>query len=331
MPTVLITPEAMLHDAVPCVDVLKRAGFDVIFPEDPTFTRGLYSEQETIEVLSAGTAVIAGGEYITRNVVRELPNLRVIARAGVGFDRVDVTAATERNVVVTITPTANHECVAEQALALVFAVARSLVVNDRATRNGAWRVTLTEPLRGRTFGILGLGRVGRSLATRTAALGMQVIAYELSPDEMFLRAHNVELVDFDELLARSDYVSLHCPLNDSTTDLFDRKVFAKMKPGSVLINTARGKLVVEADLLDALNSGHLRGAGLDVFEQEPAAADNPLFALDQVVVSPHVGGADWLAMDNMGIEAARCIVQLYNGQWPDGAVVNQELKHSWRW
>ncbi len=141
----------------------------------------------------------------------------------------------------------------------------------------------------------------------------------------------VELVDFDTLLARSDYLSIHCPHNAQTDRMFNRDIFARMKRGSVLINTSRGRLVVEADLLEALQSQHLAGAGLDVFEKEPAAADNPLFALKNVVVSPHLGGADRLSQDNMAIEAAECIIKLYRGEWPAGAVVNDSLHGEWKW
>ncbi|MCH7549399.1 MAG: hypothetical protein IH969_07690, partial [Candidatus Krumholzibacteriota bacterium] len=207
MPVVLITPEAMLHKPAPYVDMLRDAGFEIQYPRNTAFTRGLHSDADAIEELGVCDAVIAGGERITRGVLAALPRLRVVARSGVGFDRVDIPAATERNVAVTITPTANHECVAEHALFLLFAVAKSGIVNDRSARSGDWQTPLTEPVRGRTVGILGLGRIGRSFAIRAAALGMTVIAHELSPDEEFVRTNRVELVDFETLLERSDYVS----------------------------------------------------------------------------------------------------------------------------
>jgi D-3-phosphoglycerate dehydrogenase/(S)-sulfolactate dehydrogenase len=331
MPTVLITPEALVNVRGPWVTLLEEAGFTVSFPVDPTFTRGLCSAAETIRVLRAASAVVAGGEYFTREILAGLPELRVIARAGVGYDRVDVPAATERKVVLAITPTANHEGVAEQAFALIFAIAKSLVVNDARTRAGQWSLGATEPIRSKTLGLLGLGRIGRSTAIRGRAMGMTIIATETYPDLAFAREHGVELVDFDTLLARSDYLSLHCPHNAQTDRLFNRDVIAKMKRGSVLINTSRGRLVVEADLIAALQKGHLGGAGLDVFEKEPAGADNPLFALKNVVVSPHLGGADRLSQDNMAIEAAQCIVTLYRGDWPTGAVVNDKLRAGWKW
>ena len=162
-------------------------------------------------------------------------------------------------------------------------------------------------------------------------MGMRVIATEMHPDQDFVSRNHIELVDFDQLLAESDYLSLHCPHNAQTERMFNRNIFAKMKKGSALINTARGRIVAESDLAEALQSGHLGGAGLDVFEVEPAKADNPLFRFPNVVLSPHLGGGDQMSQDNMAIEAAQCIAKLYLGQWPDGAVVNPQLQANWSW
>ena len=331
MPIVLISPEGLIDVRGRWVSMLEEAGFEIRYPADRTFTRGQFSEKETVDVLDDATAVIAGGEFFTESILGDLPQLRVIARQGVGFDRVDVAAATARGIPVTITPTANHEGVAEQTFALLFAVAKSVVVNDAHARAGRWPMMATEPIRGKTFGILGLGRIGRSAAIRARALGMEVIATESYPDEEFVRRHAVELVPFEALLARSDHLSIHCPLNAETEGLFDRTVFAKMKHGSVLLNTARGKLVVEADLAEALQNGHLSGAGLDVFEQEPPSPANPLFQLPNVVVSPHLAGNDKLSQENMAIEAADCIIKLSRNEWPAGAVVNDQLRENWSW
>lgn len=331
MPIALITPEALINQPGPFVDLLRSAGFDVRYPKDPTFTRGLGTEQQTIDELRGVSAVLAGGERITAPVMAASPELRVIARSGVGYDRIDVPAATRHRIALTITPTANHEAVAEHTLALVLAVAKSIVSGDRAVRAGHWPKQALQPIRGTTLGIVGLGRIGRSTAVRAAALGMRVIAAEKFPDMKFIQAQRIELVELDDLLARSDYVSIHCPSNAETRQMFNARLFARMKRGAVLINTARGELVAEADLLAALTSGQLGGAGLDVFEQEPPSTDNPLFKLDNVVVSPHMAGNDVLSQLNMSIEAAECIIKLSRNEWPAGAVVNAELQSSWKW
>jgi D-3-phosphoglycerate dehydrogenase / 2-oxoglutarate reductase len=331
MPVALITPEEMIHNPGPEAQILREAGFEVRYPANTTFTRGLGTEDETIRTVRGADAVLAGGEWLTEQVFAAVPELRVVARAGVGYDRVDVPAATRHKVAVTITPTANHASVAEHTLALLFGATRLIALNDRTLRGGQWIRRPLAPVRGKTIGLVGLGRIGRSTAVRCIALGMKVIAYEVKPDAAFVKQHGIELASFEAMLQQSDFISLHCPLSDETRGLMNAAAFAKMKPGSFFINTARGGLVVEADLIAALQSGHLKGAGLDVFEQEPADPKNPLFQMDQVVMTPHVGGGDTQSVADMGAEAARCIVSLSRDQWPEGAVINDSLKSGWRW
>ncbi|MFM8217288.1 MAG: NAD(P)-dependent oxidoreductase, partial [Planctomycetaceae bacterium] len=237
------------------MEILEEAGLTVAYPEETTFPRGLVSEAEAVRVLKPAAAIIAGGEHFTPSVLAQLPQMRVIARAGVGYDRVNVPEATRRGIAVCITPTANHEGVAEQVFALIFGFAKGVVVNDARTRAGQWVGESTQPIRGKTLGLVGLGRIGRSTALRGRAMGMRVVASDQFADLNFARQHGIEMLDFETLLAQSDYVSLHCPHNAETNRLMDARRFAQMKKGSVLINTARGGLVVEADLLTALNSG----------------------------------------------------------------------------
>jgi D-3-phosphoglycerate dehydrogenase / 2-oxoglutarate reductase len=327
-PIVVISPEAFWQKPGPFVDLLETAGYEVRYPSFATFTRGP-SEEETVRELAGAVGVVAGGEYFTASVLDQLPDLKVIARCGVGYDRVDVAAATQRGVALTITPTANHEGVAEHAFALILAVAKDIAKNDSALRNGHWSQLLTKPVRGETLGLIGLGRIGRSTALLGKSLGMKVIAYEMYPDQAFVKQHGIELLELDEVLGRSDFVSLHCPLNEQTHGLCDAEFFGKMKTGSTLINTARGGLVVEDDLVAALDSGQLGAAGLDVYLAEPPPTDHPLFQYDQVVLSPHVAGTDRKSMVAMLCEAGDCIVKLMNNEWPGPAVVNQELRETW--
>ena len=331
MPTVLISSDGRLDPQGPHVDMLKEAGFDIRYTKGLDFPRGHAGDQASIEQLRGVAAVLAWGERYTAAVLAASPELRIIARIGVGLDSVDVSAATERGIAVTVTPTANHEAVAEHAMALLFAVAKSIPQDDKATRAGEWPIELHQPIRGKTLGIVGLGRIGRAAAVRALGMGMQVIAAEMYPDRAFVEQHGIELMDLGALLGRSDYVSLHCPLSDETQGLINADRLAKMKRDGVLINTARGGLVVEKDLVAALTSGQLRAAALDVFEKEPTDADNPLLKMDNVVVSSHTAGTDTLAMEDMGLEAARCVIDLSEGRWPDGATVNNELKKTWKW
>jgi phosphoglycerate dehydrogenase-like enzyme len=292
----------------------------------------LCSPQEAIEVVRGYCAVIAGGmESYSREIQVKLPELRAIARAGVGYDCVDVVAATELKKAVCITPTANHEAVAELALSFVFAIAKNLLRSDKLVRSGDWSRQVLSPLRTRTIGVVGLGRIGRSMASRCRALGMKVIVFEKYPDASFIAEHGIDLVDFPRLLAESDYVTLHCPLNEETRGMFDASVFEQMKDSAVLINTARGQIVNESDLVAALKDNRIAAAALDVLEQEPPDPANPLFAMDNVLLTPHLAGADEISMERMGVEAAQAIICLSRGEWLDGAIVNESLRDGWRW
>ena len=328
---VLIVPESLTQEST-CIKDLREAGLESILLENIDYARGLCSIGDAIEIASDYCAVIAGGmEPYTREVQQALPDLRVIARSGVGYDNVDVAAATEMKKAVCITPTANHEAVAELALALLFAIAKDVVNCNASVRQGHWSRQVLTPLRTKTIGVVGLGRIGRSMAVRCKALGMHVIAYEKYPNNEFVEQHGITLVDWPELLSTSDFVTIHCPLNDETRGMFNTSAFSQMKDSAILVNSARGPIVNEADLVQALKNGTIRAAGLDVLEQEPPAPDNPLFELDNVVLMPHLAGADEISMERMGVEAAQAIISLSRGEWLDDAVVNGALKASWSW
>jgi phosphoglycerate dehydrogenase-like enzyme len=327
MPRVLIASYPIRNQPGPFRDLLTGAGLTPVEIEG----EGALREDQLREALPTVEAVLAGGEVLSADLLARSPGLRVIARTGVGYDAVDVAAATRQGIVVTITPGTNHGSVAEQTFALLLALSRNVVANDQTIRAGGWCRDLVQPIRGRTLGLVGLGRIGCAVAERARAFGMIVVAHDPLPPTDFATQCGVELVDFDALLARSDVVSLHLPLVPETAGLIHRGTLARMKPGALLLNTARGGLVVEADLHDALTSGRLAGAGLDVLNREPPAPDNPLLALPNVVFSPHVGGIDTQGMQEMATMAARCVVDLHAGRWPAACVVNAGLRDGWRW
>jgi phosphoglycerate dehydrogenase-like enzyme len=257
--------------------------------------------------------------------------LRVIARTGVGYDLIDVAAATAHRVAVTITPGTNQESVAEHTWALILALARRIVANDRVVHGAGWDRALVKPARGMTLGLVGMGRIGRAVAVRARAFRVRVVAFDAIRDAEFDERHGIERLPLDELLACSDVVSLHVPLTPATHGMVNREFLAKMPPKSYLINTSRGGLVVEADLRDALRSGHLAGAGLDVLNHEPPEPGNPLLGLPNVILSPHVAGTDTQSMRDMVELAASTIVELHQNHWPVDCVVNSELRGGWRW
>jgi phosphoglycerate dehydrogenase-like enzyme len=328
MLTVLIGPGPLRNQPGPFREILTAAGFRCI---DPPGEHTL-SEPEVRAALPETDAFIAGGELVTAELIALAPKLRVIARTGVGYDAVDVAAATARKIPVLVTPGTNQESVAEQAFALLLALTRNIVNNCVSIRAGGWDRTMVQPVRSKTLGLVGLGRIGRAMATRGLALGMRVVAFDpIAGDPDFEARHGIQRLSLDELLATADVVSLHVPLTSETRGMINRATLARMRPGSYLINTARGGLVVESDLAESLASGHLAGAGLDVLNAEPPEPGNPLVGLPNVVLSPHMGGLDVKSMADMAELAARCVVGLHQGTWPAGCVVNNELEAGWIW
>jgi phosphoglycerate dehydrogenase-like enzyme len=288
-------------------------------------------EEELFGQLEGISATLAGSEPYTRRVIQAHPALRVIARVGVGYDAVDVAAATEGGVAVTITPGTNQDAVAEHTFALILAIAKAVAEHHPLIQAGKWPRRANLPLRGRTLGIAGLGRIGKAVALRGECFGMRLLAYELYPDRDFAAKHGVSLVSFDQLLAGSDWLSLHMPMSPETKYLINRNTLAKMKPTAYLINTARGGLVCEADLAEALRARRIAGAGLDVFEQEPPGKDNVLLGLDNVVFTPHAAGVDLQSRDDMALSGAQSIVALARGEWPAEQIVNPEIRAKFRW
>jgi phosphoglycerate dehydrogenase-like enzyme len=312
----------------PHIEILNSAGFEIrIVPPgiDP------YLEDDLIALLRGCVASVAGSEPYTARVIAENPQLRVIARAGVGFDAVDLDACDRAKIAVTTTPGVNHHSVAEHTIALLLGVARGFPGVDRRVREGRWERPSHPRVMGSTLGIVGLGRIGRAVATRASGLGMNLLAYDPIPQTEFAEQWRIELTSFDDLLARSDFVSLHLPMSPASHHLFDAGTFAKMKRGSVLINTARGSLVDETALCDVLKSGHLRGAGLDVFEVEPLPVNSPLLTLDNVLLAGHVAGLDDESLRDTSILVARTIVDLRDGRWPEECIRNLKGVRNWKW
>ena len=229
---------------------------------------------------------------VTAKLLKAASKLRVIGRAGVGLDNIDVKAASAGGIVVVSTPEQNSLSVAELAVGMMFALARNIASSDRHVRGGGWdrrRFTGVE-LSGKTLGLVGLGRIGFLTGLRARALGMEVIAHDefVSPDSAAVSETRARLVGLDELLASADFVSAHVPLSNATRGMFGAAQFERMKPTAYFLNLARGELVNESDLHQALMNGRLAGAALDVREQEPPAA-SPLHQLDNVIFAPHIG------------------------------------------
>lgn len=315
-------------DTGPHLEILRSAGFDpVVVPRDVD----LSVAENLSRQLQGVCAVIAGSEPYPRTVIESARDLRVISRTGVGYDAVDLAACDAYEIAVATTPGVNHHAVAEHTMALLFGVARGFPGTDRRVREGRWKRIIRPRVMGSTLGIVGLGNIGRAVATRAVGVGMNVVAYDPYPAVEFAETWKVALLPLDELLAMSDYVSLHLPLAADCRKLMNAERFARMKAGSVLINTARGGLVDEAALVDALRSGHLRGAGLDVFETEPLPLDSPLLSLENVLLAGHTAGLDNESWRDTFTMAADTIVQLSRGSWPAERIRNLAQSSGFRW
>jgi D-3-phosphoglycerate dehydrogenase len=271
---------------------------------------------ELVNLLPGCDGYIAGLDAIDRAALEAADKLKVIARYGVGVDNVDLQAAREKGIVVTNTPGANSVSVAELTLALILALARQLPNSVAATRSGEWPRLSGLSLEGKSVGLLGLGSIGKQVARRLQGFDCRILAYDLFPDEGFAKEHGVTLLSLKDVLAQSDFVSLHLPLTPETRGMVNPAFIAQIKPGAYLVNTSRGELIDESALLEALKSGHLGGAALDVFAKEPPGADNPLLALPQVIVTPHCGAHTDGATNAMGWTALRDCLAVLRGQEP---------------
>ncbi len=309
---VLVTVSHIHDREAPYLRRLEAEGLEVVRRRGKD---GKLTEAELIEALPGVVATLASGEPYTARVFASAPELRIVSRWGVGFDLIDVEAATRHGVVVCTAVGANHEAVADYAVGLMCALQRGLLQNHRLVTQGVWRTEFRPGLWRATLGIVGLGRIGRAVARRCRGFEMRILAVEPAPDLAFVREHGIELVPLPELLRRADLVTLHCPASPETRHLIDGERLALMKPTAYLVNTARGALVDEAALYDALTTGRLAGAGLDVFEREPATT-SPLFELENVIVSPHVAGVDLTSEAAMANRAIDAILAVRRGQPP---------------
>ncbi|MCC6178564.1 MAG: phosphoglycerate dehydrogenase [Chloroflexi bacterium] len=313
MPTVLINcPVFTTRDESP-LRMIQDAGWDVVHVPD-----GMRADEDRlIDLLHDVDATVAGGEPYTRRVLGAAPSLKHVARWGVGFDRVDLDAATDLGVVVTTTQGGNDWGVADHAFAMVLGLGHMLTDNHQRIINGGWGRPIGSDVWRKTLGIVGLGRIGRGVAQRASGFEMPILAYEPYPDRAFCDRYNVRLVSLDELLRESDYVTLHAPGGAENRHLIDRERLALMKPTAYLVNTARGALIDEDALYDALTAGTLAGAGLDVREQEPPA-DSRFNGLPNVILSPHVAGVTHETVAAMSGMAIDSILASLRGERPHG-------------
>jgi len=284
------------------VDIFKNQGLVVDYlPEIGS------NKEKLLEIIDQYDGLaIRSATKVTSKLIEAAAKLKVIGRAGIGVDNVDIPAASRRGIIVMNTPYGNSITTAEHAIALMFALSRQIGEANASTKAGKWEKSrfMGVEITGKTLGLIGCGNIGSIVASRAVDLKMRVIAYDPFLSEARAAELGIEKVDFDTLLARADFITLHTPLTSKTRNIIDASALAKTKKGVRILNCARGGLIVEKDLVAALQSGHVAGAAIDVFETEPPAIDNPLFALDNVICTPHLGAATMEAQENVAIQLA---------------------------
>lgn len=296
-------PKVVISDGLASqgVEILEQArGLEVVLRKSVT-----PAELESL-LADADGLVIRSGTKVTADVIAKAPRLRVIGRAGIGVDNVDLTAATARGIAVLNTPEGNNVTTAEHAIALLVSLARHIPQATASMKQGQWEKSKFTGLElyNRTLGVIGLGNIGRIVAQRAQGLAMKVIAYDPHITAEVAARLDVELVPLDELFARADAITVHVPKTKETAGLLGRDAFAKMRKGVLVVNAARGGIIDEAALLEALESGRVAGAALDVFDKEPPPADHPLVLHERVICTPHLGASTEQAQLNVSIAIA---------------------------
>jgi phosphoglycerate dehydrogenase-like enzyme len=317
MERVIVTVNMEFRGRSPARELLEGAGFEVLAQRGSPG----WPDEETRGKLAGVDAIIAGAENFNAHTMENAERLRIIARNGVGYDKVGLELCTERGVVVTNTPGAMADAVADHAIALLLSVVRHIVSGDRAVKEGEYSVAIGEDLAAMTLGLIGCGHIGAETARRALAFKMRVLVCDPWAEESRIKELGASLVSLEELQREADAISLHLPLTDDNISMVNADFLAVMKPGSFLINTARGGLVDEPALIAALQNGHLAGAGLDCQATEPPEGISlDLVRLPNVVAMPHSASNTITARERMSRVAATTIVDCLQGRRPEFVV-----------
>lgn len=309
MKVVSTSPSFAKYSAEP-IKYLKQHGIELVqLPAD-------IEESEFISHIQDADAAIVAFTDINSRVLDQAPRLKIVCKHGVGVDNIDLAAAKERGVWVTNVPSANKHAVADFTFALLLAMARQIPLANEETKKGNWPRIFATDVHEKTLGIIGLGSIGKEVARRARGFDMQLLAFDPYPDHDFAKQHEFRFVEMDELLANSDFVTLHIALTDQTRNLIGHEELQAMKASAFLVNASRGGIVNENALYEALKNGIISGAALDVLEEEPAHA-HPLFELPNVIATPHIAGYTSGAVNGIGMTCVRNIVDvLVHGKRP---------------
>ncbi len=278
-----------------------------------------YKKEEMLKLIKDVDGIIIGIDGLSAEIIEEANELKVISKYGIGLDNIDINMATNKKIVVTNTPTANVDAVADLTFGLILSLARRVPEADRKTKSAKWGKIIGKSVWEKTIGIIGLGKIGRQVVKRAKGFEMNILAFDIVKDKKFAQKYGIKYVNLEKLLRKSDYITIHSPLNDATQNMISYEELEKMKKDAFLINTSRGGIVDEEALYDALRNNKLRGAALDVYKNEPLQ-ESPLKELDNVIMTPHIGAYTEEAIENMSIQAAQNLIDVLEGREPQNRV-----------
>lgn len=308
----VVITDSVFPSLDPAIDVLRQVGAEVTLAPAPT-------REDILRVARQADGLLVTYARVTGDIIRQLEKCRIIARFGIGVDNVDVAAATERGIVVTNVPDYCIEEVSDHALALMLALVRKVCQANTLVQSGTWDLRPLTPiprLRGKTLGLIGFGKIPRALAPKAHALGLHVLAFDPYVSVQAMVERGVEKVDLEELLRRSDIISIHAPLTPQTHHILDEERLRLVKPGAIIINTARGPLIDEAALVRALDEGRVAAAALDVLESEPPPKEHPLLGRENVILTPHMAFYSEESLVELQTKAAQEVARVLSGERP---------------
>lgn len=316
---VLITAHSFGKEGREAFEILERAGVIPISKQK----NEIWNEDELSKIITDVDGIIVGADRISGRVIERAPRLKIISKHGVGVDNIDIGAATKKGIPVAVALGSNTAAVAELAVGLILVLARNIHICDNETKQGKWNRRIGLEIQGKTAGLIGMGRIGKEVARRLYCMGMGLLAFDLFKDHEFAAKYGVDYAELDELLKRSDFITLHLPLIPETRYIINKSNIKLIKPSAYIVNTARGGLIEEPALYEALKENRIAGAAIDTFEMEPPVS-SPLLSLPNVVATPHIGAYTHQSVNNMSCMAAKAVADFFTGKRPD-YVVNEQV------
>lgn len=312
---ILITPRSFASISKNPMEMLEEKGYEIIKNE----TGKPLNNKEMSVLIEDVDGIIIGIDDLNAGIIKQAHNLNVISKYGVGVDNIDIKAATTHGIVVTNTPKANINAVADLTFALMLALARRIPEADRETKVGNWKKFIGTSVWRKKLGVIGLGKIGRQVVKRARGFEMEILCYDIIQDEEFARQFGVRYVDLETLLKESDYITIHTPLNDATRDMIGYKELEMINENAFLINTSRGGIIDEKALYDALKNNKIKGTALDSYKEEPPE-NSLLVELENIIMTSHNGAYTKEAINNMGIQAAQNLIDVLEGREPENRI-----------